>query len=863
MAAEVTQPARSTRLRVQVSIDPFELPAELVAVRAALGPLHVDVQPGDPASSDVFVGVYGDAYGTIDRSTGLSRLEEEYLGAGARPRLIYVREDTGAREPHLSVLLARIQADDLTSYRRFSDAAELGALLGDDLAVLLTEAFAESLEQPAGIRALPAQRTPTEVAPTPSGRRPPRSRIPAPWHRIVGRERELADLQTMLRSGLRLVTLTGPGGIGKSRLSLEVARLVEGEYPDGVWFVDLAGIRDPALLAPTIAHALGVRESAGVSPVHSLKSYLSTMRALLLLDCFETVAAGAPLVVDLLAAAPGVQAIVTSRSVLRVRGEQEYPLAPLALPSADGAHGDGADVDGAALELFLERVVAANPSLRLDAVQRAASAEICRRLEGVPLSLELAAARTRVLPPSVLLGRLTRALDELTSGPVDLPERHRTLRTTIDWDHDLLGIEEQVLFRRLSVFPRRFGMDAAGAVIGDTGVDVMESLDAMVGKSLLRAVEPRPSGEPRFMMLEAVREYAAERLAESGEADDVARRHAQWYLEVAERAAGAGPAEEGAAMVALEDEHDDLRVALSWAERTTEVDVLVRLAAALGPFWGAHCHFSEGRRWLDRALGLTAGHRTRTRVALLESSGVLARARGDHDAAEQLYGEALEILRGLGDAPVGVAHALRYLGNVAFDRGDLARAQQLWHESLAGLDAAGEPAERMSVVNNLGVVAHLEGDQQAAIGHYEEALAIAVRTGATEAAARYQMNLGLATSAAGDHARGAALCREGIRAFAALQDTWDLVDALESLAMVLAAAGTLDRAAWLFGGSAGLRAALDVPRPAAEEAAYVASRTRLRDADPQRFDAAEREGSRAGLREIVDVALATGPGEGP
>ncbi|MCU0264933.1 MAG: hypothetical protein MUC45_02300 [Actinomycetia bacterium] len=856
MRADTAGPARAARLRVQVSLDPTDLPTELAAVRAALDALHVDVLPAGaerPGPADVFVGVYGDSYGAIRPDVGLSRLEEEYLAAGSRPRLIYVRADRGVREAHLTVLLARIQADDLTSYRRFRDADELGTLLADDLAVLLTETFAERLEHPEHPEHghIPPPRAPSSALGTSTGRRLPRSRIPAPWHRIVGRERELDELQRLLGSGLRLVTLTGPGGIGKSRLAIEVARRVEISYPDGVWFVDLAGIRDPALLAPTIAHALGVRESAGVSPVQSLKTYLAGMRALLLLDCFETVAAAAPLVVDLLAAAPGVQAVVTSRSVLRVRGEQEYPLAPLALPA--GGH------DGPALELFLERVAAANPGLRLDAPQRAAAAEICRRLEGVPLALELAAARTRVLPPSVLLGRLTRALDELTGGPVDLPERQRTLRTTIDWDHELLGIEEQVLFRRLAVFPRRFTMDSAAAVIGDAGLDVLDALDALVGKSLLRAVDPRPSGEPRFMMLEAVHEYAAERLAESGDAEEVARRHAAWFLDLAERAALAPAAEEGAAMALLEEEHDDLRAALAWAERSMAVETLVRLAAALGRFWGAHCHFSEGRRWLDRALGLTVGHRTRTRVALLEAAAVLARARGEYDTAEQLYREQLGILEELGDAPVEVAHTLRYLGNVAFDRGDLAGARRLWQDSLAALEQCGDPTERMGVVNNLGVIAHLEGDQHEAIRRYEEALALAARTGDAEAAGRYQMNLGLATSAAGDHARGAELCRAGVRAFAELQDTWDLVDALESLAMVLGAAGEVDRAAWLFGGSAALRAALDVPRPAAEEEVYAASRAGVRAADPARFDAAESEGGRAALDDIIDVALATGP----
>ncbi|MCA0331620.1 MAG: hypothetical protein LCI03_17200 [Actinobacteria bacterium] len=328
---------------MHLSLDDDELPQEAAAVRRALASLRVEPAPGDVGGSDLFVGVYGDRYGDIDPDRGVSQLEADYLEAGTRPRLVYVMPGSGARDPHLSLLLTRIQADDLTSYRRVSTADELAALVTDDVAMVLTEAFTAG----------PPGRDESEPLPRPS----PRSRIPAPWHQLVGRDAEVEQLCALITGPARLLTVTGPGGIGKSRLAIEVAACCEPQFPDGAWFVDLAGVRDPALVAPTIAHALGVRESAGALPVESLKSYLATMQAVILLDSFETVTAAAPLIVDLLASAPAVRFFVTSRSVLRVRGEQEYPLEPLAVPVVGASDPSGSP----AYQLFRERAEAANP----------------------------------------------------------------------------------------------------------------------------------------------------------------------------------------------------------------------------------------------------------------------------------------------------------------------------------------------------------------------------------------------------------------------------------------------------------------------------------------------------------------------
>ena len=835
-------------VRVHLSIDDAELALEARAVRQALAPLRADLDVPDVRGADIFVGVYGDRYGEIDLDRGVSRLEADYLAAGRRPRLVYVMPGSDQRDDHLALLLKRIQADDLTSYRRVADAGELARLVADDVSMVLTEAFTGAVGG-RGDAGIPTQSVPPAVeggTPRPG----PRARIPAPWHRIVGRDREVQEVCTLITQHARLVTVTGPGGIGKSRLAIEVATCSEHAFRDGAWFVDLAGVRDPALVAPTVAHALGVRESAGALPVQSLKSYLASMEALILLDSFENVTTAAPLVLDMLANAPGVRFFVTSRSVLRVRGEQEYPLPPLGTPDA----GDTDPAHSPALELFLERAAAANPHRVLSDEDRAAAAEICRRLDGVPLSLELAAARTRLLPPTALLGRLAHALDVLGDGPLDLPERQRALRTTLDWDHALLSEEEQVVFRRLSVFPRDFTLWGAEAAVDEPGLDVLDLLDSLVGKSLVRTTATEPvTGQPAFVMLSTIREYAHEHLESAGEADDVHARHAHGVLRVVERAARNGPAELEGWLVLLEHHHDDIRVALDWADRSRDVDTLLRLCAALGPFWRSHCHFSEGRRWLDRALALSAGQRSDLRSDLLNGAAYLSRARGDYDVAESQYRESLAIREELGDA-AAISASLRFLGNVAFDRGDVVSAEDWWRRSLAALDGVDDVVRRASVLNNLGVAAHHRGAEREAIALYDEVQTLAQQMGSVELLARARMNTATALLGLGELDRAARVARDAVAGYAELDDTWDLVDAVDVLASALGLAGRTTEAGWLYGGAAGLRTALDVRRPLTEERAHVATVAQVRAIDEGAFDAAYAEGSCASLDQIVERA---------
>ena len=440
----------------------------------------------------------------------------------------------------------------------------------------------------------------------------------------------------------------------------------------------------------------------------------------------------------------------------------------------------------------------------------------------MPLSLELAAARTRLLPPSALLGKLENALDALGSGPVDLPERQRALRTTLDWDHALLSDCEQIVLRRLSVFPRHFTLEAAEHVVGDPGLDVFDALDGLVGKSLVRPFEAELPGEPRFVQLQTVREYAHERLDAAGESDSTHRRHAAHVLARVELADGSATSELEAWLSVLEREHDDIRVALDWADQARDVDTLVRMAAGLGTFWRSHCHFSEGRRWLDRALALTSGQRSPVRAELLRASGHLSRARGDLATAEAQYREALAIREELGeDARVAAVVAADGQRRVRARR-PRRRRGLVAARPRACSDGPDDDAELMGLLNNLGV--RRTPARRRRRGH--PAVRRVVRD---RRAARLARHAGAGADEQGECAGRAGRLRPGShhgcgRRWSTtpyLDDTWDLVDALDVLAGAVGR-GAADAAlsGWLFGAAAGLRAALDVRRMPVEEGDY-------------------------------------------
>ncbi len=517
--------------------------------------------------------------------------------------------------------------------------------------------------------------------------------LPLPLTPLLGRDQEVATLTSMVGSGeTRLLTLTGAGGSGKTRLALEVGARLQGEFRESVVFVDLAPLSDATLVLSTIATAIGVRERAGQRLIDTLCSDLTAKQTLLLLDNFEQVLGAAAEVATLLARCPRVSVLITSREALHVRGERVFPLMPLRLPGAD--HLPSIDVLARipAVALFIERATANNPDFALTSDNAAAVSAICRRLDGLPLAIELAAAWTSVLPPDALLDRLEKRLLLLTGGNRDLPPRQRTMRDAIAWGYDLLAPQEQTLFRCLAVFAGGWTIEAAEVVSGARhGLDVLEGLEALARASLVQATE-QPNGQRRFAMLETLREFGLERLAIHGEADQVGHRHAQYYVALAQ-AGGAdlAAAVPGEWLARLEAEQANLRVALTWLRDREETGAGLRLAAALGGFWRLRSASAEGRAWLETFLAQPTADDTPAgdRIVALRWAGELAGLEGDMGTAEARLSESLALARSAGDKR-GTAAALGALGSVLFQHVDIARSIEPFEEAAALMRELGD-----------------------------------------------------------------------------------------------------------------------------------------------------------------------------
>ncbi len=611
--------------------------------------------------------------------------------------------------------------------------------------------------------------------------------LPVPRTGFVGREKEVtAAKELLLREDVRLVTVTGPGGIGKTRLAVQVASGLAERFPGGLHFVPLSPVSDPGLIASAIVQTLGIREAGGQSPLEVLKQNLQgSLRApmLLLLDNFEHLVQAAPTVAELLAIGPNLKILVTSRAALHLYGEHEFPVPPLALPDSRSMPPVEVLSQYPAVALFVQRAVAAKPDFELNRENASAVTEICARLDGLPLAIELAAARIKVLSPSSMRTRLASRLQLLTGGARDLPQRQQTLRAAMDWSYDLLSAAEQKLFRRLSVFVGGCTLEGVEAVCdtkGDLDLDLLDGMASLVDKSLVQQVE-QAKGESRFVMLETIREYALEKLMASGEEALIKRAHAAYCLVLAEEATEQSGPEGAEWLERLALEHDNFRAGLDWLTETRDAEWGLRLGTALFRFWEMREYLAEGRGRLGKLLKLAdAAAPTKARERALFAAGVLAGEQGDYVSADAVIRESLDIARQLRDKQ-GVAVSLNALAVHARDRGDVAVSRALFEDSLVLWRELCDQKAVARALSNLANVVKLQGDYARARALYAECLSIFQGLGDQTGVAWSINQQGDVARDQGDSVAARTLYEQGLAIFRALGDRWGIAGTLADL----------------------------------------------------------------------------------
>lgn len=646
--------------------------------------------------------------------------------------------------------------------------------------------------------------------------------LPDPLTLLVGRERDMVAAASLLESDdTRLVTLVGPGGVGKTRLALAVAGRIGDGFPDGVAFVALASVTDPNMVVPSVARALGLREAGSLPASELVHRYLRDKRLLLVLDNFEHLLKAVPEVATLLASCPSLNVLATSRAPLRLRGEQEYYVEPLAVPDTSGAPDVRGVAGSPAGQLFLSRARQANPHFSLTDRNAAAVAAICGRLGGLPLALELAAAKVRFLSPTELLSRLDEVLR--SGGARDLPERQRTLRATLDWSYDLLREPERALFRRLSVFAGGFSLEAAQAAGGaeeDSTMDALGVLESLVEQSLV-TVEPDTTGDSvRYGMLEPVRHYALEKLAEAGEEEQAHERYARYYEALAQRAEPElrGP-DQAQWLNLLEEENSNLRAVLAWTTRNRSEELGLRIATSLRRFWSVRGYLEEGHRWLETALASCPASDPSPRAEVLRGLGEMTLEQGEPGRAIGLFEESLALERRLGNK-AGVASALQGLGEAILWRGDHMQAALLCKESVTLRREAGDRQGLAMSLNALGLVKIQQGDHERALALLEEGLALAQEVEDVWVVAVNLDNLGWANLGRSDLERSARSFGGSLRLYRELGEKWLAADCLDGLARVASAQGNPVRAARLWGAAQSLCEAIGATTTPLDQAAY-------------------------------------------
>ncbi|HEX8474541.1 MAG TPA: tetratricopeptide repeat protein [Pyrinomonadaceae bacterium] len=690
---------------------------------------------------------------------------------------------------------------------------------------------------------------------------------------LVGRELEASEVVELLRDGsVRLATMTGVGGTGKTRLAQEVARRSLPYFADGVFFVELAAVNDAGLVASSIAQTFGVKEAGVGSLTDALKNYLREKQMLLVVDNFEQVTAAAPLLAELLSASTQLKILVTSRTLLHLSAEREFKVPPLAVPSSDAEVSAEELMQSEAPQLFVERARAVKPNFTLTDENARSVAEICARLDGLPLAIELAAARAKILSPQAISARLENRLKLLTGGARDLPARQRTMRGAIEWSYELLNEGEQALFRRLAVFADGFLIEAAEAILSGEqraasvgGVqqnasalspltDVLDLITSLYDNNLLVQRE-RADGESRFRLLEVVREYALEVLQASGEGEALRENHARYFLALAEEAEPEFFGERGAKWLdRLEEEHDNLRAALSWSA-SSDAETAINLVAALRSFWTLHNHLTEGRRWLETALELGHAGPADVRFKLLHGLGQAALYHGDRETARRMYEQGLATGRAAGNKrQIALSH--RGLGAVAKQQGDIAAARKFIE---AGLRTSRELNDKFGIavsLNALGDLARMEDDYALARPFFEEALAISRHLGNKEGVCGCLNNLGAVAYGEGDYEAARTHYAEALATAQELGDKVTISYSLDGFAALAAARGDAACATRLAGASQRLRESLGFETEPAESRFRNAYLNGLRRVlDEEAFASLYKQGRTLKTGEAIALAL--------
>lgn len=798
-----------TRLRVFISSTLHELAEERNATRQAILALHLapvmfesgarphpaqELYRSYLSQSQVFIGIYWESYGWVGPDMSISGLEDEYNLSAMMPRLIYIKNPAPNRDPTLKDFLDRIRDDNSSSYTYFSTPAELKELVLNDLALLLTEHFEakNSIDHP------------------PVGsKRPLPTNVPVPRNPLINRKQELATARNLLlQVDTALITLTGAGGTGKSRLALQIGIEMLEHFNDGVYLVRLESIRDANLVIPTIGEILAIRETSGSRPVgEMLIELLRDKQMLLLLDNFEHVVEVAPYIAKLLEACSQLKFIVTSRVPLRLRAEKVIPVPPLEVPIPDKFNDLNNLSQYAAVELFIQRAQAVKPNFIMTNTNASAVAEVCYRLDGLPLAIELAAARIRLLTPQELLSRLENRFDLLRNGPRDLPERQRTLRDAIDWSYNLLDDYEKKLFRRLSIFVEGWTLEAANSVCNmedDITPNWDDTLTSLLDNSLVISVQETEESV-RFGMLSTIHEYALERLEESGEADSIRAQHAEYYKNFIRMVE---PRIRSAERVywqqVMQQEVGNIREVLEWISTSGNcLEIGQQIVVNLGMLWITSGYFVEGRRWCTQILSLSGDSTSvAIRAALLDISGLVAWSQGDYSAAQTSLDEGLALLSKLDiktlDDKNLLAQTLIIRGMLASTSRDLEIATAMFQRSIELFEETKDQWFQAIALSWLGDIALYANDRDHAKTLHNQSIKLARAQGDPWCLVPALMTSAQVALLDKDLIKARSILLEAIDLLHQTGDQWSLSFALNDLGHVMLMEGELDQAAAYF-----------------------------------------------------------------